>query len=115
MLRALPFLLALISAPLALAETVQIITASDWARPRSGESLVQMPALKSIVREYLGEDQHGGRRIVIRHPRSEEGVLWAEELRSWLVALGIASEHIMVSAASTRADAIELAVIDTEN
>ena len=115
MLRGLPLLLALISAPLALAETVQIITAADWARPRSGESLVQMPALKSTVREYLGDDERGGRRIVIRHPRGEEGVLWAEELRSWLVALGIASEHIRVSADSTRVDAIELAVIDTEN
>ena len=115
MLRGLPLLLVLISAPAALAETVQVITAHDWARPRSGESLVQMPALKHTVREYLGEDDRRERRIVVRHPRGEEGVLWAEELRGWLVALGIPSEDIVVSPASTRVDAIELAVVDREN
>jgi len=105
----------LICAPIASAETVQIITAHEWARPRSGESLVQMPALKSAVREYLGEDSQHERRIIIRHPRGEEGVLWAEELRGWLVALGIPSAHISVSPKSTRVNAIEVAVSDAGN
>ena len=115
MLRGLPLLLMLVSAPAAWAETVQVITADDWARPRSGESLVQMPALKRTVREYLDEGDGRERRIVIRHPRGEEGVLWAEELRGWLIALGIPSDDVVVSPESTRVDAIELAVMDTEN
>ena len=82
---------------------------------RFGESLVQMPALKSTVREYLDVENRRGQRIVIRHPRGEEGVLWAEELRGWLVALGIPSDDVVVSPASTRVDAIELAVTDTKN
>jgi hypothetical protein len=98
-----------------VAKDVEIIAADDWARPRSGESLVQMPALKRTLRDYLAERQQNGTRIVIRHPRGEEGVLWAEELRGWLVALGIPSADIEVSPESTRIDAIELAVVGAGN
>lgn len=115
MIRGLPLLVMLLWAPFVSAETVQVITADDWARPRSGESLVQMPALKHTVRAYLEVDERRGRQIVIRHPRGEEGVLWAEELRGWLVALGVPSDHVVVGPASTRVDAVELAVTNTEN
>jgi len=105
------------------AESAEIITADAWARPRSGDSLVQMPALKRTVRDYLGQNggQSGGyrnqrdQRILIRHPRGEEGVLWAEELRSWLIALGIPSTDIALSPESTRIDAIELAVTSADD
>lgn len=115
MIRGLPLLVMLICAPIGWADSLQIITADDWARPRSGESLVQMPALKSTVREYLDTKNERGRRILIRHPRGEEGVLWAEELRGWLVALGIPSDDVAVSPTSTRVDAIELAVTEAQN
>lgn len=107
MTRWLVLVVMLIGASVGAAETVQVVTAEDWARPRSGESLVQMPALKRTLRAYLGDD---AQRIVIRHPQGEEGVLWAEELRGWLVALGVPSEDVSVSADSSRLDAIELEV-----
>lgn len=117
-MRGLPLLVALVTAPVSASESVHVITADDWARPRSGDSLVQMPALRQTVREYLERRSEGGAsgvtggdtRIVIRHPRGEEGVLWAEELRGWLVALGIPSDDVAVSPESTRMDALELAV-----
>lgn len=119
MIRGLPLLVILLCASVGAAESVRIITADDWARPRSGDSLVRMPALKDTVRDYLaqrkrhqGEDR--GQRILIRHPRGEEGVLWAEELRGWLVSLGIPSDDVAVSPESTRIDALELAVTDME-
>lgn len=123
MIRVLPLLLMLIFAGVSVAEpvakAVEIITADDWARPRTGESLVQMPALKRTVRDYLGrnrgQDDGHRQRILIRHPRGEEGVLWAEELRGWLVALGIPSNDIDVSADSTRVDAVELAIVGAVN
>lgn len=111
----LSLLIMLICAPLVSAESVRMLSADDWARPRSGESLVQNPALKDTVREYLGQSSQTGRRIVIRHPPGEEGVLWAEELRAWLVALGVPSTDIAVDSGSTRVDAIELAVMDAKN
>jgi hypothetical protein len=131
MIRGLPLLIMLICTAAFSAESVEIITADAWARPRSAESLVQMPALKRTVRDYLrqGGGQEGrqgsgrngsdnnrrGQRILIRHPRGEEGVLWAEELRSWLIALGIPSTDIAVSPESTRIDAIELAVTGADD
>ena len=131
MIRGLPLLIMLICTAAFSAESVDIITADAWARPRSGESLVQMPALKRTVRDYFGQGggqgggqgsgQNGsntdrrGQRILIRHPRGEEGVLWAEELRSWLIALGITSTDIAVSPESTRIDAIELAVTGADD
>jgi hypothetical protein len=109
MIRALPLLATLIAVPVSAEESSQIISADEWARPRSGESLVEMPALADTVRDYLASND---RRISIRHPQGEEGVLWAEELRSWLVALGVPSADIVLSPESTRIDAIELAVTE---
>ena len=123
MIRGLPLLIMSISMAVCSAESVQVITAEDWARPRSGESLVRMPALKRTVRDYLNQkgnrkgshNDQRGQRIFIRHPRGEEGVLWAEELRGWLVALGIPSADIALIPESSRIDAIELAVMDADN
>jgi len=123
MIRGLPLLIMSISMAVCSAESVQVITAEDWARPRSGESLVRMPALKRTVRDYLNQkgnrkgsqNDQRGQRIFIRHPRGEEGVLWAEELRGWLVALGIPSADIALDPESSRIDAIELAVMDAGN
>ena len=102
----------LIGASAGAAQPVQVITAEDWARPRGGESLVRMPALERTVRAYLGGD---ARRILIRHPRGEEGILWAEELRGWLVALGVPSEDVSLSPESSREDAVELEVTAVTN
>ena len=80
MIRGLPLLFILVSMSVSSAESVQIITAEDWARPRTGESLVRMPALKRTVRDYLDQKRKSsqkdqtGQRITIRHPRGEEGV-----------------------------------------
>jgi len=119
MIRGLPLLIMSIWMAVCSAESVQVITAEDWARPRSGESLVRMPALKRTVRDYLNQkgsqNDQRGQRIFIRHPRGEEGVLWAEELRGWLVALGIPSTDIALNPESSRIDAIELAVMDADN
>jgi hypothetical protein len=119
MIRVLPLLIMLIYAAVCSADSVETITADDWARPRTGESLVDMPALKRTVRDYLGHksgpDNRRGQRILIRHPRGEEGVLWAEELRGWLIALGVPFADIDVSPDSTRVDAIELALIGADN
>lgn len=116
MTRVLPLLVMLMYTGVCAAESAQIITADDWARPRTGESLVQMPALKRTVRDYLAQEgDRRGQRILIRHPRGEEGLLWAEELRAWLVALGVPSADIDVSADPTRIDAVELALVGAAN
>ncbi|MEE8041810.1 MAG: hypothetical protein V3T15_03320, partial [Pseudomonadales bacterium] len=76
MVRGLPLLIMSTWMAVCSAESVQVISAEDWARPRSGESLVRMPALKRTVRDYLdqksdqksSQNNRRGQRIFIRHP-----------------------------------------------
>lgn len=57
--------------------------------------------------------QHPDRRILIAYPGGEDGVIWAGELRAWLIALGVASSHIELQPGTRREDIIELTVIRT--
>lgn len=100
--------LLLTAAPLfAEAATLHAISAEEWARPRSGEMLTQMAPLRDAVRQWMDQPQAA---LVIRYPGGEEGGLWAGELRSWLVALGVSAERIELWPGSSRADAVELEV-----
>jgi hypothetical protein len=69
------------------------ITAEDWARPRSGERVAQLPALRGLASEI---EQHPHVRILVRYAGGDDGLLWAEELRGWLVALGISGRRIQL-------------------
>jgi hypothetical protein len=83
------------------------LTSEDWARPRSGEALAQHPALARVVQAFEREPNGV---IVIVHATSEAGQLWAEELRSWLVALGISSARIHFEARPELQEALLLDV-----
>lgn len=83
------------------------ITAVDWARPRSGQSLVRLPGLSAALH---GLEVSPGARLRIRHPGGEAGVLWAEELRAWLIALGLPAARLVLQAGS-EADVIQLEVV----
>lgn len=84
------------------------ITAQEWARPRHGEWLIHQPALRGAISQLQQLPQS---RLQLRYPGGDEGVLWAEELQSWLVALGLASVRIELVPGSSRADLIQLDVV----
>ena len=105
MMRCLYVIAALILTPVAAGEPVGKITAEEWARPRHGEGLVDMPGLNAAVEMYLRRPRA---EIVIHHPVEEEGLFWAEELKGWLVALGVASGAIRLVPAPVQAGVIEL-------
>lgn len=67
------------------------LDASDWARPRSGATLVGMAPLPEVIRAWSATD---GKNITILHAGGEEGELWARELRDWLVALGVPGDRV---------------------
>lgn len=67
------------------------ITAEQWARPRSAAAIARLPELPGFIVAF---DREPGARVIVRYAGGDEGSLWAEELRSWLVALGIPSAHI---------------------
>ena len=64
------------------------VTAEEWARPRSGQSLVQMEPLITTMQTMNMEPSS---QLFIRYPGGEEGALWASELKDWLVSLGAPS------------------------
>ncbi|MFQ6021641.1 MAG: hypothetical protein ACE5NW_02865 [Acidiferrobacterales bacterium] len=95
-------LVALLTPTSLLAERITI-TADQWARPRSGEAIVGLAGLNKLI-EAL--DSRPDTHILIRHAAGENGTLWAEELRSWLVSLGVPSRRITLSVGLDQNDAI---------
>lgn len=86
------------------------IAVDDWLRPRSGESVLQMPGLAAAIRAWQSTPDAV---VVIRYPGGEEGVLWAEELRSWLVGLGVPSSAVQLAPGTHHRDRIVVAVRDS--
>lgn len=96
-------LLALLAGAAAAAGPVREVTAQQWDRPRSGGMVRTIPAIRAIVL-----DLRPGVSLAIRYPGGEQGLLWAEELKGWLVSLGVASARIRLVAGAPRPDALEL-------
>ncbi|MGB0713517.1 MAG: hypothetical protein ACPGUC_08155 [Gammaproteobacteria bacterium] len=72
-------------------ESVFVIPATDWLRPRSALGVSGNRVIQAAVQRWM--DTSGG-RMAIRYPGGDQGTLWARELRDWLTSLGVASEHI---------------------
>ena len=86
------------------------ISAIEWARPRDGQAITQLPGLSDLVRQLLAS---GDNRLLVHYPGGEEGMLWAEEFRSWLVALGIDSTRIELLPGTSNPDAMELSLANS--
>lgn len=84
------------------------LTSSQWNVPRTTRSVLKMPALRKTIKAY---DKHAGSRIQVHYPGGDEGTLWASELRSWLVSLGVASSQIELLPGSRKPGQIELQVV----
>jgi hypothetical protein len=106
MLRIFALLLMLSPAFQAFGETWEI-TATEWARPRHGDWLVTQPALVAAIEQL---QQTPSSHLEIRYPGGDEGVLWAEELQAWMVALGVASDRIERVPGSGAADRVQIRV-----
>jgi len=89
-------------------ESANVITAEQWAIPRHGESVLKMPALSQIVRQWQKNTQQ---TIEISYPGGENGELWLMELKDWLIALGVSSAKIKSIAGSGAKDIIKLSVL----
>jgi hypothetical protein len=92
---------------IAKAETYTV-TAEQWARPRSGERVSRLPGLHGLEGEL---EANRNLSILIRYAGGDDGLLWAEELRGWLVALGISGERIHLRPGLDAGDRI---VLETE-
>jgi hypothetical protein len=84
-----------------------LLDGEQWARPRSGGVVVSMRPVADGVREWR---RTPGSRLVIGYPGGEEGSLWAQELKDWLVSLGIPSSAVDTVPGSPRPDAIAITI-----
>lgn len=82
-----------------------VLLADDWARPRTGERVASMPALRAAVSAWLDATDA---TLLVVHPGGERGSLWGAEVRDWLIALGMAPDQVLLRAGAARDDAVVL-------
>ena len=86
-----------------------VLRAETWDMPRHGEALLKVPELAAVVNDWQKNPQQ---KIELRYPGGEEGELWVEELKDWLVSLGVPSGAIELSPGSDAQDIINMVLID---
>jgi hypothetical protein len=84
-----------------------VLSAEEWARPRSGEVIAGVEALRAAVGYW---EKVENAIIIVRYPGEDSGELWAAELRDWLISLGVPSDNILMVAGTLAADEIRLLV-----
>lgn len=77
------------------------LSAAQLSKLRSGEELIRIGRLGKLVSSFR---ECRGERLVLRYPAGTIGALWAEELRVWLVSLGVPSDRIVLNPELQRND-----------
>lgn len=90
------------------AAEIELLNLNDWAVPKQSSTVLAMPAIQKSMRKI---QNNANSRLKIKYPGGDEGTLWASELRSWLVALGLSSKRIDLVPGSSISTAIELEVL----
>ena len=67
------------------------ITPEFWQMPRSANSVSHDPQLQAAVANYLRAPNS---KMRVHYQKRDEANAWAEELRGWLIALGIEADRI---------------------
>lgn len=90
------------------AEGVELLHAKEWSVPKQASTILLMPAINNSMQK-LKKDV--STTLKIKYPGGDEGTLWANELRSWLIALGLSSNRINLIPGSAISTTIELEVL----
>jgi hypothetical protein len=91
------------------AQEIETLSQAQWNIPRSATTIIGMPAIQNTVRKYQATS---GSRIHIRYAGGDEGTLWVNELRSWLVSLGVPSRDIELLPGASSPEQLELRVVN---
>lgn len=83
------------------------ITREDWVVHGQGRDLIRLDAIRELLNQF---EEQPGYRLTVRHPGGDEGFEWGEQLRDWLVALGIPSSYIMTAPGSGAQDILHLSM-----
>ena len=85
-----------------------VVPAELWDRPRSGQAVLETPAIRQAVGAWLANP---GAELILRHGAAQESVLAAEELRAWLSALAIESARISLQGGLGPAEPMRIEVV----
>lgn len=90
-----------------IAANIELLHANEWSVPKKTSTLLAMPAIYKSMRKLHNDSKS---ILKIKYPGGDEGTLWVNELRSWLVALGLSSNRIELAQGSAISTTIELEV-----
>ncbi len=108
-IRTFIILLAMMSVAESRAAERLYLSGAEWSKPRSGSMVIALPAVNHAVRELIGRPTAV---LTLYYPGGDVGAYWAEELRGWLIALGISSDRIDMVPGSGEADMIAIEVVE---
>ncbi len=94
-----------------LAAESYVLKANEWAVPRQAKTLLNMPAIHQAM-SVLSDNPDT--YLILKYPGGDEGTLWVNELRSWLIALGLSSRRIETEPGSAISTSITLEVIHSQ-
>lgn len=84
-----------------------LLTSQQWAIPRSATTVLVMPAMHHVMR---GMSKDSMAQLVILYPGGEEGILWAHDVKGWLISLGISSRRIEIQPGSRNPQILEFKI-----
>lgn len=79
-----------------------------WLTPRRADYVLQSPELRAGMSAYLRAPQS---KLRVHHQKRDEATAQAEELRGWLIALGIEADRIELLDDNTQAN-LKLEIMD---
>jgi len=87
---------------------IHILTSEQWNIPREALSIIEMPAIRAAMHEFQSSKNS---KILVKYPGGDVGTLWAHELRSWLVSLGLSEKLIELTPGSVNPNQLEIVVL----
>ena len=101
-------IIMLVFATNVFASDIELLHVNEWSVPKQTVTVLAMPAINKSMRKLIKDTNS---LLKIKYPGGDEGTLWANELRSWLVALGLSSSRIELIQGSAISTTIELEVL----
>ncbi|MBL7005049.1 MAG: hypothetical protein ISR69_13610 [Gammaproteobacteria bacterium] len=84
-----------------------ILSADEWAQPRTGEVMASFNSVRNAV-DYWQKTYNSS--LLIRYPGEDMGELWASELKDWLIALGVPNDYIILRSGLESLDQVQIVV-----
>lgn len=84
-----------------------LLNHEKWSLPKKTENVIQMKSIKHVLSDF---DKSPTSELLILYPGGDEGTLWANEVKAWLVSLGVSSRQIELRPGSSDSNVIEMRV-----